>query len=129
MKPGQAFARDVLAQALGTLIAAGVIFIIGKLAGVLPGVDWGQVGVVALAVFGAVILLAGVASGFSVRRKQQAERMERQVRAILSDLTPEEGVAINAVMESARWNNLSPEKRKEYEALLVEAVTRHKDDP
>jgi hypothetical protein len=46
MKNKVQFGQDVLAQALGTTIGAGAILLIGKVSGLLSGVDWSQVGVV-----------------------------------------------------------------------------------
>jgi hypothetical protein len=124
MKSRQAFAQDVLSQAVGTLLAAGVIFVIGKATGFLPGVNWGAVVPVALAVLGVAISLVGVANGWSVHRKQKQAARKRRVEQMLRNMTAEENVAINAYTDEARWNNLDPERKVEFEALIVQMLTR-----
>lgn len=124
MKSWAAFAQDVLSQALGTLLAAGVVLLIGKAAGFLPGVNWKEVAAVGLAVLGTLITLVGVASGWKVHKQQQAEASQEQIKKRLAAMTLEENVAINAYFDKGRWNNLDPEQREKFEALIVQMVTR-----
>jgi hypothetical protein len=117
---------------LGTLVAAGVLFVIGKAAGFLPGVDWTQVLVVAVAVVavvGALIRLAEGWKGFQKQKQATEEaRKKRWVEATMQGMDTDEYVAMHAYLEPARWNNLDPEKRKEYETMLGEAVLRFKQE-
>jgi di/tricarboxylate transporter len=124
MKSRLAFGQDVLAQALGTLIGGGVLFLIGKLSGVLGSVDWGEVGKAAI-LFAIVILLASIDIAVNERRRQKnKEERDERVKKRLEAMTPEEVVAINAYMDKGRWNNFDPDKQKELEGLIVRMVTR-----
>jgi hypothetical protein len=52
---------------------------------------------------------------------------KRRVEKMLQNMTTEENVALTAYFDKGRWNNLDPDKRKEYESLLVSALTRDPD--
>jgi hypothetical protein len=57
------FARDVSAQACGTLVAAVILFVAAKLAGVLGGVNWWEVTKVVLIVLG-ILAAVGIYLSF-----------------------------------------------------------------
>jgi hypothetical protein len=70
MKSRSAFGQDVIAQALGTVIGGGVLFLIGKLSGVLGSVDWGEVGKAAI-LFAIAISLASIEIAVTERRQRK----------------------------------------------------------
>jgi hypothetical protein len=79
---------------------------------------------VALAVIGTLILMVGLAGGWKVHKHQQAKASQEESEKRLAAMTPEENVAINAYCDRERWNNLDPEQRQKFEALIAQMVTR-----
>src|SRR4051794_23638289 len=105
MKPprfDEQFIGTVLAQALGTLLAALVILIVGLAAGVVSHVDartWLSIGG---ALFGMVS--AGAYLFSETKAREKAEQGE--IRELLDVMTPDEHALMAKYLDKAQWNNM-----------------------
>jgi len=79
------FAREVTAQACGTLVAAVMLFVAAKLAGLMGGVNWWEVSKVVLIVLGMLVgvvvylsFIAGLIADWRELRRSIDARLKRR---------------------------------------------------
>jgi hypothetical protein len=114
------FARAVLTQALGTLLAALVILLVGLAAGVVSHIDLRT----ALSVAGAMLAMA--AGLLSVSRHQRALEDLRQSEAMrtLEGMTEDERVMLGKYFDKGKWNNMSEAEQVEVFRAMRNAIDR-----
>lgn len=116
------FARAVLTQALGTLLAALVILLVGLAAGVVSHIDLRTALSIAVA-------LVGVAAGLlSVSRHQQTLEDLRQSEAMrtLEVMTEDERVMLGKYFDKGKWNNMGEAEQAEVFRAVRNAIDRRK---
>jgi hypothetical protein len=71
----------VVAQALGTVLGGGILFVAGKASGVLNDISWGSVAAgVAVIAAGIALIPAGGAVSISVLKKRAIKQLEENLR-------------------------------------------------
>lgn len=116
------FVRAVLAQALGTLLAALVILLVGLAAGVVSDIDLRTALSVALAILGMAAALV------SANRHQRAseELRNAEVMRTLDGMTEDERVMLGKYFNKALWNNMDDTEKADVFRAVRSAINRRK---
>lgn len=118
------FTRTVLAQTLGTLLAALVILLVGLVSGIVGHIDlrtW-------LTIVGALIgaMTAVLISARTQRINTEAQRA-KAIRT-LETMTDEELANVMKYRDKAIWNNLGTSEKEEVFAAVRRAMDRRGED-
>jgi ABC-type antimicrobial peptide transport system permease subunit len=117
------FIRTVLAQALGTLLAALAILLIGLVAGVVGHIDlrtW-------LTIIGALVGVVTAALISSRTQKIDAEARHARTIQTLKTMTDEELAMVAKYRDKAIWNNLGTAEKEEVFAAVRGVMDRRGD--
>jgi hypothetical protein len=85
------FFREVAAQAVGTALGAGILFVVAKAAGAFNNVAWGEVGLGAVLLIAALLALSAASTSSLERAKR---RVIKEMEERLRDKTGEERMRI-----------------------------------
>jgi hypothetical protein len=117
------FLRTVIAQALGTLLAALVILLVGIAGGVVSDIDlrtW-------IAILGAFVLTIGTVLVWVRLIDAREAQRAAEAMATIEGMTEEEHVQFSKYFDKGRWNNMDGEEKAEVFRAIRSAIDRHEE--